>query len=51
MSSTARSIALAAVTLFAMTGFVLALTVALLSPPAADLVALAIFLSVSRGAT
>ena len=51
MGSTARSIALAAATLFAMTGFVLALTVALLSPPAADLVALAIFLSVSRGAT
>ena len=51
MGSTARSIALAAATLFAMTGFVLALTVALLSPPAADLVALAIFLSVSGGAT
>ena len=51
MRAAARDIAAAVVTLLGLTGLVLLLTIALLSPPGEDLAALAAFLLISGGAT
>ena len=51
MNSLPKNLAIAGATLLGMTGFVIVLTIVLLHPPAGDLVALAIFLSISGGMT